>query len=95
MSAYVLFVCADAWPTFASLLALPRAYGQRGANVLVSAHAAFYFFRGYRQAIEMCYYLLRNEGIWVGPSAALNVVGTGLIQSGTGLPVWVLELRVL
>ena len=42
--------------------------------------------RGYRQAIEMCYYLLRNEGIWVGPSAALNVVGTGLIQSGTGLP---------
>jgi cysteine synthase A len=23
----------------------------------------------------MCYYLLRNEGIWVGPSAALNVLG--------------------
>ena len=27
------------------------------------------------EAIEMCYYLLRNEGLFVGPSAALNVVG--------------------
>ena len=27
------------------------------------------------EAIEMAYYLLRNEGIFVGPSAALNVVG--------------------
>jgi len=28
-----------------------------------------------REGLEMCYYLLRNEGLWVGPSAALNVVG--------------------
>ena len=28
-----------------------------------------------REAIEMAYYLLRNEGLWVGPSAALNVCG--------------------
>jgi len=28
-----------------------------------------------KEAVEMCYYLMRNEGIWVGPSAALNVVG--------------------
>lgn len=33
-------------------------------------------FRGDdREAIEMAYYLLRNEGLFVGPSAALNVVG--------------------
>lgn len=29
-----------------------------------------------QEAIDMAYYLLKNEGIWVGPSAALNVVGT-------------------
>jgi cysteine synthase A len=28
-----------------------------------------------QEAVEMAYYLLRNEGIFVGPSAALNVVG--------------------
>ena len=28
-----------------------------------------------REAVEMAYYCLRNEGIFVGPSAALNVVG--------------------
>ena len=33
-------------------------------------------FRGDdREAVEMAYYLLRNEGLFVGPSAALNVVG--------------------
>ena len=33
-------------------------------------------FRGTDQeAVEMAYYLLRREGIFVGPSAALNVVG--------------------
>lgn len=33
-------------------------------------------FRGTdREAVEMAHYLLRNEGIFVGPSAALNVVG--------------------
>jgi cysteine synthase A len=33
-------------------------------------------FRGTdREGVEMCYWLLRNEGLWVGPSAALNVVG--------------------
>lgn len=33
-------------------------------------------FRGNdREAVEMCHFLVRNEGIWVGPSAALNVVG--------------------
>jgi len=28
-----------------------------------------------QEALEMCFYLLRNEGLWVGPSSALNVVG--------------------
>ena len=28
-----------------------------------------------REAVEMAYYLLRNDGIFVGPSAALNVCG--------------------
>jgi len=28
-----------------------------------------------QEAVEMAYYLLRNEGIFIGPSAALNVVG--------------------
>jgi cysteine synthase A len=28
-----------------------------------------------QEAVEMAFYLLRNEGIFVGPSAALNVVG--------------------
>jgi cysteine synthase len=28
-----------------------------------------------REAVEMAYYLLRNEGVYVGPSAAMNVVG--------------------
>jgi cysteine synthase A len=33
-------------------------------------------FRGTdAEAVAMAYYLLRREGIWVGPSAALNVVG--------------------
>jgi cysteine synthase A len=33
-------------------------------------------FRGDdREAVEMAHYLLRNEGLFVGPSAALNVVG--------------------
>ena len=33
-------------------------------------------FRGSdREAVEMAYYLLREEGLFVGPSAALNVVG--------------------
>ena len=33
-------------------------------------------FQGSNQeGVDMCYYLLRNEGLWVGPSAALNVVG--------------------
>jgi len=33
-------------------------------------------FRGTdREAVEMAYWLLRNEGLWVGPSAALNVIG--------------------
>ena len=30
---------------------------------------------GKTQAVDMAYYLLRHEGIFVGPSAALNVVG--------------------
>jgi cysteine synthase A len=28
-----------------------------------------------REAVEMAYYLMRNEGLCIGPSAALNVVG--------------------
>lgn len=33
-------------------------------------------FRGTdKEATEMAYYLLRNEGLYLGPSAALNVVG--------------------
>jgi cysteine synthase A len=28
-----------------------------------------------REAVEMTFFLLRNEGLFVGPSAALNVVG--------------------
>eukprot|EP00658_Telonema_sp_P-2_P071318 TRINITY_DN60598_c0_g1_i1.p1 TRINITY_DN60598_c0_g1~~TRINITY_DN60598_c0_g1_i1.p1 ORF type:complete len:189 (-),score=48.74 TRINITY_DN60598_c0_g1_i1:296-862(-) len=28
-----------------------------------------------REAVEMAYFLMRNEGLFVGPSAALNVVG--------------------
>eukprot|EP00455_Lapot_gusevi_P046445 TRINITY_DN6117_c0_g1_i2.p1 TRINITY_DN6117_c0_g1~~TRINITY_DN6117_c0_g1_i2.p1 ORF type:complete len:385 (-),score=120.97 TRINITY_DN6117_c0_g1_i2:85-1239(-) len=28
-----------------------------------------------REAVEMCQYLLRNEGLYVGPTAALNVCG--------------------
>ena len=33
-------------------------------------------FRGTdREAVEMAHYLLRNEGLFVGPSAALNVCG--------------------
>ena len=38
-------------------------------------------FRGTdREAVEMGHYLVRNEGVFVGPSAALNVCGCdGLI----------------
>ena len=28
-----------------------------------------------REVVEMSFYLLRNEGLFVGPSSALNVVG--------------------
>jgi cysteine synthase A len=28
-----------------------------------------------REAVEMAFYCLRNEGVFIGPSAALNVVG--------------------
>ncbi len=33
------------------------------------------FWGSDREAIEMCYYLLKHEGLFVGPSAAMNVVG--------------------
>jgi len=28
-----------------------------------------------QEAVDMAYYLLKHEGLWIGPSAALNVVG--------------------
>jgi len=52
-----------------------------------------------REGVEMCYYLMRNEGIWIGPSAALNVVGAVKLarklkaqDQSTGAPVVVTVL---
>lgn len=39
-----------------------------------------------QEAVTMAYYLLRHEGLYVGPSAALNVVGAVKMarELGTG-----------
>ena len=37
-----------------------------------------------QEAVDMAYYLLRNEGIYVGPSAALNVVGAVKVARALG-----------
>ena len=46
-----------------------------------------------REATEMAYYLLRNEGVFVGPSAALNV--TGAIKAARLLPPGATVVTVL
>ena len=42
-----------------------------------------------REAVEMTYHLLRNDGIFVGPSAALNVCGAVKLarKMGTGMNI--------
>lgn len=37
-----------------------------------------------QEAIEMAYYLIRNEGLYVGPSASLNVVGAVKLAKSLG-----------
>ena len=34
-----------------------------------------------KEAVEMAYHLLRNDGVYIGPSAALNVVGAVKLAS--------------
>jgi cysteine synthase A len=49
--------------------------GRLTANFASSAKIDGAFRGSNEEATAMCYYLLRREGIFVGPSAALNVVG--------------------